>query len=175
MSSISKLISKAPRTLLKLREMTPVQRILAKTLIGSRYNKKYIAARLAADKDLDFDRDCGDVIYEACSLDSSDVPKSKKTEFAKAFGDSLVVDTEGITIETDRIWDASNKRVDGVMIYEHDSELCVAKTFVPEADDEPVDTAGGDDEMVAVPFSCGKGVTMHAWVAKKVAGDMMGH
>jgi hypothetical protein len=175
MSSISKLISKAPCTPLKLREMTPVQRILAKTLIGNRYNKKYIEARLAADKDLDFDRDCGDLLYETCSLDSSDVPKSKRTEFAKAFGDSLVVDTEGITIDTDRTWDANNKRVNGVTIREHDGELCVARTFVPEADDEPDDTVGVDDEMVAVPYACGKGVTMHAWVAKRIAGDMMGH
>ena len=180
MSSISKSISKGSHTRLKLREMTPSQRLLAKTLIGSKYIKRYAEVRLLADRDCDFDRDC-DVTPEACILKSSDVPKTKKTDFAEAFGDSLVVDTEGITIYIDCTWDANNKRVDGVTIREYEKEFCAAKTFIPEAGDTVGDTTGtgdtvGDDgEMVAVPYSCGKGVTMHAWVPKKVAGDMVGH
>jgi hypothetical protein len=173
MTSISKSISKpAP---LKLREMTPIQRILARKLIGSRWEKLHSEARADADRDCDFDRDC-DVTPEACSMTASEVPKSKKDEFAESFGDSLVVDASTIDVWTWSNYDSSNKRIDGVTVQETDDKgTVVSKTFVPTEEDEPDDTEHGDEEMVAVPYACGKGVTMHAWVAKKVAGDMMGH
>tara|TARA_B110001452_G_C15217756_1_gene422243 strand:+ start:66 stop:584 length:519 start_codon:yes stop_codon:yes gene_type:complete len=172
MSSISKLISKSAPT--KLREMTPIQRVLARSLLGNKFKKLYVEARRDADRDCDFDRDC-DVTPEACTLYSSDVPKSKRAEFAKSFGDSLVVDEKSITMSTDWTYDSNNNRTYGVTIQESNGVLLIAKTFVPVSADGAGDTAVDDDEMVAVPYGCGKGVTMHAWVSKRVAGDMMGH
>lgn len=173
MHSISKSISKpAP---LKLRELTPTQRILARALIGNKWRKLYTEARADADKDCDFDRDC-DVTPEACTLNASEVPKSKKDEFAESFGDSLVVDSSTIDVWNWSKYDSSNKRIDGVTLQETDDKgIVVSKNFVPTEEDEPDDTAHDYGEMVAVPYACGKGVTMHAWVPKKVAGDMMGH
>ena len=172
MLSISKTISKP--SLLKLREMTPTQRILARALIGNKWRKLYSEARADADKDCDFDRDCH-VTPEACIIKASEVPESKKDEFAESFGDSLVVDSSTIDIWTWSKFDSSNKRIDGVTLQEtNDKGDVVSKNFVP-IEEEADDTAHDDGEMVAVPYACGKGVTMHAWVPKKVAGDMMGH
>lgn len=182
MSSISKMISKAARTPAKLRDLSPLQSILVKNLICAKYTKLHIAARLEADKDFDFDRNC-DTTDEACELEISDAPKSKRAEFSDAFGDSLFIDTDSLTVDLDHKWDEKNKRSDGVTIKEFEKGVCINRSFIEHADeaneadeaDEEAGEAKGEEEMVAVPYACGKGVVMHAWVPKKVAGDMMGH
>ena len=174
MSSISKTICKNAARVTKLGDLTPVQSILVKSLMSTKYSKLRTDARLAADRDLEFDRD-DDVSADACELNISEVPAGKRVQFSDAFGDALVIDSDTISFSLDKKWDSEKKRTDGVTVREYEEGECVSSTFVPNESNEPKDGSPEDEEMVAVPYACGKGVTMHAWVPKKVAGDMMGH
>ena len=174
MSSISKTICKNAARVTKLGDLTPVQSILVKNLMGNRYSKLRTDARLAADRDFEFDCD-DDVSADACELNISEVPAGKREQFSDAFGDALVIDADNISFSLDKKWDSNNKRTDGVTVREYEKDQCVSNTFVPNEPNEPKSASPADQELVAVPYACGKGVTMHAWVPKKVAGDMMGH
>ena len=181
MTSISNTISKAPSKALskpaplKLREMTRTQRTLACALMGKQWKDLYVQACLEADRNGDVDRHHCDVTDEARTINSSDVPSSKQQQFKDCFGDSLTIDGT-FDITTHVKYDSNYKPIDGVIMQEVDDDGAVlSKTFVPIEKEEPDDATHDDGEMVAVPYASGKGATMHAWVPKKVAGDMMGH